>query len=203
MITKPKTAASSLGLSLLICLAAMPAAIAVPKPGAQTYSCEQKAALVNYRSSLLAGYKKSEQQQYVSLRDKWTKRITYASQWVPNDADKTLRSLREYDKLHTTSVDEINRQISAYKSLEKKPLNCSRSNQAVLDKKVKNIEGFDGKKAVSGNALLNENKKKEADYANKRFKPDSQDMIKKLHKAKLKNPQPPHKPIKVDLGSQT
>lgn len=203
MIIKPRSILSSLGLSLLVCLAAMPVATAASKTETKTYNCEQKAALVNYRSSLLSSYKKSEQQQYVSLRDKWTKRIAYASQWVPKDAEKTLQSLRQYDKLHSDSINEINEQIGAYKSLEKRPMTCTKANQSALEARIKDIEGLDGKKVVGGNAILSQNKKKEADYFNKHFKKDSQAMIRSLHTTKQKNPQPSHKPVKVVLGSQS
>ncbi len=90
-------------------------------------TCDQKIAKLNYRSSLLEIYKKSENGKHAALHKVWATRISYAGQWVPKDAEKARESLYKYDALHAVTEKEINKQIQDYKYLQKSPLDCSKT----------------------------------------------------------------------------
>lgn len=174
-----------------------PDASAAASKAKKTKTCQQKATLVNYRSDLLVVMQRSENTKYQAFRAKWNTRITYASQWVPGDAKKTEKQLYKYDAIHAAVNKELTKQIKANRYLEKKPLTCSSKDEAKLSKKVQEIHGYKGKKAVSGNALIAEYQKQENDFANKDFKKSGDKMISKLHKAKQKHSKPQYKSITV------
>ena len=160
-------------------------------------TCQEQIALVNYRADLLVAYKKSENIKYQTLRNKWATRISYAAQWVPKDAEKTRKSLYEYDDLHAATNKELSKQINSYRFLQNRPLDCSNARKAELARRVEDIKGLKGKKVVSGNALINQYKKKETKFLKNNFKKTSEKMVNKLHKVKTKDPAPKHPKLRV------
>jgi hypothetical protein len=159
-------------------------------PAGSAASCKQQAALLNYRSQLLQVYKKSEDKKYQALHQRWAARISYAGQWVPKDAEKTRDSLYGYVSLHAVTAKEVDKQIKAFRYLEKAPLDCTAAKKAALAKALDAAKGLQGKQVVGGNALISQDKQQETTYLKKDFKKSSDSLIKKLHQEKAKHPQP-------------
>ncbi len=162
-------------------------------------TCPQKLALVQYRTELLSIYKKAEKNKYDTFRYKWATRITYASQWVPGDAEKTRADLYKYDTLHAATLKEINKQLqddayhkdhkdSTYQAVMS--LDCSSAKAAALDRQLTLVDGRQNKKIVGGNALIARNKQQETKFLNQEFKQSSQSLLKKLHQAKAEHVKP-------------
>ncbi len=147
-------------------------------------ACTQQVALVNNRSRLLTSYKQGEERSYKQTRKKTASRITYAGQWVPKEAEQARSALYRYDDLHRSLIQEVDKQIEAYKYLETDPLDCSDAKKQLLNEKVLEITGTKDRKAVSGQALLQQKKRDATKHVNDAFNEANKRMIKKLHDAK-------------------
>lgn len=164
---------------------------------AKKSTCEEKIALINYRSDLLAVYKKTEDKQYQAFYKKWSNRISYAAQWVPKDAEKARAVLYEYDALHAATNKELDKQIRIYRFLGTQPLSCTNIKPVELSKRLEEVNGLKDKKVVGGNALISQHKQQETEFLKKDYRKASEKMIHKLHKAKSKHPKPEHPKLRI------
>jgi hypothetical protein len=186
-----------LAVMILVLIPAQTSLAAKKTAAKQSLSCDQKLALVNYRSDILMNYKRRENSRYNTARAQWANRISYASQWIPKDATKARTKLYKYDALHKATDQELDRQIATYRSLSTHPLDCTAAHQAELARRIADIHGLQGKKAVSGNALIAQKKKQETKFYKGDLRKTNASLVKKLHKAKHKHPKPKHGKIDV------
>ena len=168
-------------------------------PQPRRVSCRQQVKLINYRSKLLEKYKESQQNDYTAYRTKWAERISYAGQWIPQQAQEARTELYRYDKLHADTTKEIDRQIKAYRYLEEKPLDCSAAKRAELVKKMDEVQGIKDGKAVGGNALIKQYEDKEKEFLDQ-LRETNGSLVSSLHKAKEKQPEPKHAKTPVKDG---
>lgn len=175
---------------LLFCLAALALSPASAGAAMSKSDCDAQLKQVNHRSSVLAVYQQSENDKYAATRAKWAERIIYASQWVPEDAEKAQKALYKYDALRASSNHELNQQIKKYAPLKKQPLDCSDAKRAVVEKSTREIKG-------SGNALIAQKKSAESQFAKKEFKKATDKLVKKLHDKKRDQPKPKHSKLQV------
>lgn len=164
-----------------------------PKP----LSCEQRVAVVNQRSTVLAAYRKSENNEYKLLRKQWVARIAYAGQWVPSEATKLRELLYIYDKLHAETINELDKQIVTYYPLKRQPLDCSAAKQKALAKTEASILGVQKGKVTGGNALISQYKQAETKFLKDKFKPAGKKMINRLHKEKAEDLKPRHPRLSI------
>lgn len=174
--------------ALILVVAVFGLFIPMTAHAAEPTNCQKEAALINYRSSLLTSYKKKENNRYEVFRNRWAGRIQYASQWLTQDAEKARDSLYAYDALHAKTNAELDKQITQFSVYEKDPVGCDASDKARYDTALAAAHG--SKKSLTGNALIRQLKDKESEYQRKDFKKSSDELIKKLHKAKKKHPSP-------------
>ena len=160
-------------------------------------TCAQRVGLLNYRSQLLLSYKDTEAQQYATYRKKWSTRVAYAGQWVKQDAEAARSKLYEMDRFHKVFISEIDKQIDDYRPLETAPLSCAPEQRDEVIKKLTEVQGLDGKKAVGGHALIQEKKKAFVQARKNTFEPASKELVERLHAAKKKTPNPDAQQIEV------
>lgn len=176
----------------IIFVSSMPPITGFAASKTKTPTCQQQVQQVNYRSSILAAYKQTQDKRFNSIHNQWATRIGYAAQWVPGDAQKTRDTLYKYDATHEKLDKDLSAQITAYKSLQTHPLTCSKADQAKLKVRMKDIQG-----KKSGNALLKKDKTAETKFANGEFKQSKTTLLQKLHQARVKHPQPSHPKLAV------
>lgn len=156
----------------------------------QVQNCTNRYNLIKYRSQILSVYKDKEDQKYQNKRKAWTKSIAYNARWEPKQGITVRDNLYELDSLHAKSINELNRQIALYKTLQYQDFDCTKSvkNQA-LESKINEIE----KSKNSGNALVRKYQKAENDYAQKDFKKSLNKLVKASFKQRdnFKSPETP------------
>ena len=182
----------------LIGLAVFSANRVIAQQPAQSNDCELRVTLLNNRSKLLENYKRSEDKKYDAQRDKWSKRISYASQWVEKDAEKARSALYEGDKLHKELQNEIDKQIKSYEYLETSPLDCSAENKTKLADALKEVNGVRNRKAVAGQAIIEKQKEAQTEYLNGKFREETDKLIDRLHAEKKKHRAPKQGAFKVE-----
>ena len=167
----------------------------------QIQNCNNRYNLIKYRSQILSLYKEKEDKKYQNKRTAWAKSIAYNARWDPTQGVKVRDNLYELDNLHAKTINELNRQIAHYKTLQYQEFDCSKSvKNSALESKINEIE----KSKNSGNALISKYHKNEADYTQKDFKKSLNSLSKSSLKQRdsFKAPKTPPLIIKKYEASQ-
>lgn len=156
--------------------------------------CEQNAKYLNSRAAQLVAFQNSESKSYKKNREKWANKTIYASQWVQKEAKKTKKSIEKYDQALKELNDELNTQVKTYQVFTTDPASCA--NDVTKNKTQEKISA--SKKDYETLKKKDDALKK---FYSKEFRKDTDNMMKKLTKAKNKN----RKPLKqkIEIPAQT
>lgn len=166
----------------------------------QIQNCTNRYNQVKYRSQILAIYKQNEDKKYKSKRTAWAKSIAYNARWEPKQGQDVRDKLYELDSLHSKTMNEIDRQIDRYKTLQYQEIDCTKlAKNQVLESKIREVNESED----SGNGLINKYRLKESAYLQKDFKKSLNKLVKSSFKQRddFKAPETP--PLIVKKYTET